>query len=57
MKGEYKITATNRPDPWKFAKAWALIAGEKFGAEVTVTGVRRKDTGEAVPEGRARESA
>lgn len=45
MASEYNITAVNSLGPWKFARA-----GEKFGAAVMVTGIRRKDTDEAVPE-------
>jgi|GEM_PF-6373740 len=48
-QGGYKINFVGEPDPWRFGEVWAKIAGERYGAEVTVTGVTLKSDGSRVP--------
>lgn len=45
----YKINFVGEPDLWRFGEVWAKIGGERYGAEVTVTGVTRKSDGSHVP--------
>lgn len=45
----HTLTFIGEFNPWKYGEAMAAIASKRYGVEVTITNVIRKEDGTSVP--------